>query len=101
MATTEEAKKIQHRKSDNHINEYVDRVSIAAVQSPAGTTFNISMGRDVADILHETVVGEATMLTEESIDAYRMNVATISMSEQSAKSMAELIMQMINNKPQA
>ena len=100
MATVE-VKKIPHRKSQNHITEYIDRVSIAAAQSPNGTVFNISMGRDVADILHETVVGDTTTLTEDSIDAYRLNVATISMSEESAKSLAELILQMINSKPQA
>lgn len=91
--------KIPHRKSVNHIDEYVERFAVAGLQSPTGTTFSISMGRDVAEVLSESVVNGQLTLQEDSICHYRLDVANITISEATARGLVELLTNMLANQP--
>ncbi|KGF65582.1 hypothetical protein [Pseudomonas lutea] len=94
-----DTKKIEHRKSATHIHEHVERFAVAGLQGPQSTMFSIAMGRDAAEVVSETLDGGQLTLNEDDILTYRLDVATITMSETAARGLVELLSSMLANQP--
>lgn len=92
--------RLLHRKSPNYVNEYADRFAITGLHS--GGSFYVAMhvGRDCIDVTHEVLVDGQLTLTPETMVNYRLDLATIAMSPEAARNMAEFILKMLNELPQ-
>lgn len=102
--TQSQAKTLEHRQSNSFIIEHVDRFVVTGIQSNLGTSIALTVGRDSVEISHEEIIpiedGGGTRLTEGCINSFRLDVATLQMSTDAAKSLADAIYSLLKDNPQ-
>jgi len=96
---------LEHRKAPSFVQDYADRINILISDTPGmARSINLIFGRDTADVVEERLVpnpsGGAAM-TPTNVVAYRYELASITMPEHAARSLAESILASLNNPPSA
>lgn len=97
--------KLEHRKSPGYVQEYADRVNLLISDTPGmPISMNLIFGRDTAEVVEEQVQqtpeGKSVMAPS-SVTPYRYDVASITLPEAAAKTLAESILAAIKQKSEA
>lgn len=102
-AVSLDMQKLNHVKAPNFINEAVDRFSLTGFQNGNMLSIILTVGRDTVDITHETVIpaeqGGGMKLDSDAVVPYRIDFATMTLSVESARSLAEALMKMVSEAP--
>lgn len=87
---------LEHRKAPNFVQDYADRVNILVNDSGnSGRVLSIIFGRDAAEIREEqaaTAADGKSHLAPTKIEAYRYDLAHISMPAEAARQLADAIL---------
>lgn len=98
-----EVQTLAHRRSSSFVQEYADRQNLLVSDNKQGVppSITIVFGRDVAEILEESATqnaeGKMTLIPSEVV-AYRLDVASITIPESSAKSLGTALLQVVDRK---
>ena len=84
-----------HKKSDNFINEHVDRFSITNMMNGPNHLITIAMGRDVVEVVDELISDNGLAPHKDGFEVYRRNVASVSIPVEAAEALANAILRQV------
>lgn len=96
--------KLNHRRAEKFIEEFADRFTLTGMQSGNGLAIALTLGRDSLEIKYENLMpdgagGMTSSMDEKCLDPYRLDLATFQMPLHAAKSLAEGLLNLVENAP--